>query len=196
MPKNIIWNNCTSACLQYMEFLKYSNQTMSLSSQVDSIENLQSSATSGMKLVSYHPQGNGVGERWVQTAKNILHKCSIYRTDVRLTLLKKYRNTSRNNQITSPNEKWFSRVTRSQLPTTINILKPKIIQNVEDELTKLRIKQKEYVHKHKKTKGLPNIREKVLSEIEHRNWKECDIKNPRTDEGNDKEKLRYYENKR
>ncbi|KAG5870593.1 hypothetical protein JTB14_018723 [Gonioctena quinquepunctata] len=102
----------------------------------------------------YHPQGNGLAERSVETAKNIIRKCSLDNTDVRLALLN-YRNTPRNNKLGSPNERLFSRITRSLIPTSTEMLKPILIEDVDTELTTLGKNKRNMETDIRKSKKLP-----------------------------------------
>lgn len=90
-----------------------------------------------------YPKSNGLAERFVQTAKGMLRKCTLDGTDVNLALLN-YRNTPRDRQLGSPNQRLMSRKTRSVLPTNEELLKPKVITKVTDQLADLRKIQKDY----------------------------------------------------
>lgn len=68
-----------------------------------------------------YPKSNGLAERYVQTAKNLLRKCKADHLDVQLALLN-YRNTPRSDTIRSPNEGLMSRITRSTVPTADSIV--------------------------------------------------------------------------
>lgn len=117
----------------------------------------------------HHHQGNGLAEKAVQTAKNILRKCSIDKSDVQLALLN-WRNTPRNDHLGSPNQRLFSRITRSPIPTSDNNLKPKIIQEVTAELQRLREKQANYSNKHTTRPDNFEINDKVRHKVAHRSW--------------------------
>lgn len=117
----------------------------------------------------HHHQGNGLAERAVQTAKNILRKCSIDKSDVQLALLN-WRNTPRNDCLGSPNQRLFSRITRSPIPTIDKKLKPKIMQGVTAELQKLREKQAKYSNKHNTNPVNFEINDNVRHKVSHRNW--------------------------
>ena len=67
---------------------------------------------------------NGLAEKAVQTAKTKLRKCSVDKSDVQLALLN-WKNTPTNDLLSSPNQRLFSRITRSLIPTIDNNLKPK-----------------------------------------------------------------------
>lgn len=118
----------------------------------------------------HHSQGNGLAERGVQIAKNILRKCSIDKSDVKLALLN-YRNTPRNQILGTPSQRLFSRITRSTIPISIENLKPKIVENVQEELTELRLKQKKYGDQHRKTKEELKEGERIRYKIDHRSWR-------------------------
>ena len=94
-------------------------------------------------------QGNGLAEKSVQTAKSILRKCSLDKSDVQLALLN-WKNTPRNDLLGSHNQHLFRRNTKSLIPTTDNNLKPKIVQGVTAELQQLREKQVSYSNKQAK----------------------------------------------
>lgn len=117
----------------------------------------------------HHHQGNGLAEKTVQTAKNLLKKCSIDKSDVQLALLN-WRNTPRNDSLGSPNQRLFSRITRSPIPTTDSNLKPKIVQGVTSELERLRKKQANYSNKHTKQPVNYELNDKVRHKVAHRQW--------------------------
>ncbi|XP_028168447.1 uncharacterized protein K02A2.6-like, partial [Ostrinia furnacalis] len=117
----------------------------------------------------HHHQGNGLAEKAVQTAKNILRKCSIDNSDIQLALLN-WRNTPRNETLGSPNQRIFSRITRSPIPTIDKNLKPKLIQGVTAELQRLREKQSNYSNKHTKTPEKLEVNDKVRHRVAHRHW--------------------------
>ncbi|XP_026736437.1 uncharacterized protein LOC113499995 [Trichoplusia ni] len=117
----------------------------------------------------HHHQGNGLAEKAVQVAKNILKKCRIDKSDVQLALLN-WRNTPRNDILGSPNQRLYSRITRSPLPIKDSNLKPKIMQGVTAELKRLREQQASYSNKHTKRPDHFEINEKVRHKVAHRHW--------------------------
>ncbi len=72
------------------------------------------------------PQSNDMAEKAVQIAKNLLTKCLQSNSDPYLALLE-LRNTPRDTTIGSPTQRLFSRRTRSLLPVTDSLLKPRVI---------------------------------------------------------------------
>nr|XP_029712008.1 uncharacterized protein K02A2.6-like [Aedes albopictus] len=87
----------------------------------------------------HFPRSNGLAERFVQVAKNLLKRYHQDGSDVNLALL-----LSRNDNIPSPNERSLGRLTRSTLPVTTKILQPKVVEGVKDALCKERPLQKQY----------------------------------------------------
>ena len=75
----------------------------------------------------YYPQSNGKVEKAVQTVKNILKKARDDKQDPYLALLA-LRNTPINDQIGSPSQQLMGRRTCTLLPTTKQLLAPKIIR--------------------------------------------------------------------
>lgn len=88
----------------------------------------------------YFPQSNGLAERYVGVAKDILDKCNGKDIDKALAA---FRNTSKN-ELGSPNQRAFSRNTRSSLPQTQQSLKPKVVKNVRKKIMANKNKQKSY----------------------------------------------------
>lgn len=91
----------------------------------------------------HHPQGNGKAEATVKIAKKILLKATDEGGDIWLSLLC-LRNTP-NKLDSSPVQRLFSRRTRGFLPTIKSLLKPKVVENVSENIknNKERIK---YMH--------------------------------------------------
>lgn len=115
------------------------------------------------------PQSNGLAERFVQTAKNMLHKCSMDGTDINLAMLN-YRNTPRNENLGSPSQRLMSRTLRPPFTINDNKLKPKVVKDVESKLQALRDRQKVYFDR--STKAAPEIKvgDDVRLKIGKRNW--------------------------
>ncbi|OWR53151.1 putative transposase [Danaus plexippus plexippus] len=91
------------------------------------------------------------------------------KSDVQLALLN-WRNTPRNDILGSPNQRLYSRITRSPLPINDNNLKPKIITGVTTELKRLREVQAKYGNRHTKKPDSFEINEKVRHKVAHRQW--------------------------
>ena len=79
-----------------------------------------------------YPQSNGLAERAVQTAKNILTKAKSENDDFHLSLLA-YRNTPFEKIELSPAQMLMGRRTRTQLPTTLKLLE---LQYPTDKINK------------------------------------------------------------
>lgn len=109
-----------------------------------------------------YPRANGLAERYVQTAKSLLKKCYKDKSDIYLALLN-YRNAPRNDDLQSPNQRLMSRVTRSTIPTTKDVLQPRLITDVHRKLQKLRQNWKSYYDNKTKTtrQFLPGDRVRV-----------------------------------
>ena len=91
----------------------------------------------------YHHQSNGKAESAVKEAKKILKKTAASKSDPYLVLLA-HRNTPQEGFGTSPAQRLLSRRTKTNLPTSSNLLKPSVAENTleKDKLRKL--KQKFY----------------------------------------------------
>lgn len=105
----------------------------------------------------HFPQSNGLAERYVQTAKNLLKKAKQAGTDPYLALLS-YRNTPVNETLGSPNQRLFGRRTKTTLPTSSTLLQPCVInpKAVQEALCKKKEKQKQYFDQH--TKELSDLK--------------------------------------
>lgn len=117
----------------------------------------------------HYPKSNGLAERFVQTAKNLLKKCAIDKTDIKLALLT-YRNTPRSDALGSPNQRLLSRITRSLIPTPQENLKPKIVNNVSDTIRLEREKQKSYHDRNSKPASELQVGDKIRLQTSARNW--------------------------
>lgn len=124
----------------------------------------------------HYPRANGFAERNVQTAKNLLRKCHLDGSDVYKALLM-LRNTDRSETLKSPAQRLYSRKTRTTIPTTKEQLKPNIVENVPDELTKTRIKQKQYADRCSKQRPQLQIGDEVVMKTGHRVWEPAIVTN-------------------
>ena len=105
-----------------------------------------------------YPQSNGKAEKAVQTVKGILKKALSDKKDFQPALLD-FRNTPTNVDLGSPTHRLMGRHTKTLLPTTIDLLKPKIVHPriVKQNLTQLRETQKLYYDQH--AKRLPALKQ-------------------------------------
>lgn len=123
-----------------------------------------------------YPKSNGLAERFVQTAKNMLRKCSIDKSDIKLALLT-YRNTPRNDGLGSPSQRLMSRTTRSLIPTHEQHLKPQVVDGVGEQLKYLREKQKVYHDRNARPASELAIGDKVRLQRGERDWIGATVKN-------------------
>lgn len=93
----------------------------------------------------HHPSGNGLAEKAVQIAKNILKKSTYDNSDYYLGLLN-YMNTPRGN-LGSPSQRLFGHATRSILPTSKDTLLSSESQRISKYLKDERDKQSEYANR-------------------------------------------------
>lgn len=91
----------------------------------------------------HYPKSNGLSERFVRTAKNILKRCDNDGSDVQLALLH-YRNTPRDGDLQSSNQRLNGRLMRTNIPATDQVLKPRIVKEVTKNLKQRREQQKKY----------------------------------------------------
>lgn len=99
-----------------------------------------------------YPQSKGLAERYVKTAKLLLKKCSRDSSDIYLGLLNQ-RNTAKENNLTSANERLINRKTRSLLPTPTNSLKYCQPFETYENIQIARSKQKYHADKGTKNKA-------------------------------------------
>lgn len=93
-----------------------------------------------------YPKSNGLAERGVQTAKNILKKCKEGGTDLQLALLE-FRNLPVYNLHVSPAQILFSRRLRTKIPISETLLIPNVQNNIKSKLNEVISKQKQYYDK-------------------------------------------------
>lgn len=121
------------------------------------------------RLSSPHfPRSNGLAERYVQEAKNLLKKCLDENSDVQLALLH-HRNTPREN-LGSPVQRLMGRRTKTLLPINHKLLKPKIITNIEKHLKAAKQKEKKYADKGKEQGETFDSGEQVMLREDHKHW--------------------------
>ena len=103
-------------------------------------------STYGFEHVTSSPlyaQSNGKAENAVKTAESLLEKATKSKRDPYLSLLD-WRNTPTEGLNSSPAQRLFGRRTKTLLPTSNHLLKPKIPKEVEDKLTLKKAKQAMY----------------------------------------------------
>ncbi|KAL0858822.1 hypothetical protein ABMA27_011283 [Loxostege sticticalis] len=127
----------------------------------------------------HFPRSNGLAERYVQEAKNLLKKCLEVNSDVQLALLH-HRNTPRLD-LGSPAQRMFNRRTKTLLPTNEKLFSPKIIQKIKKKLENLKGKEKINSDKGKKEIKQFEENENVLLRRDKQNWVPATIIRP---EGN------------
>ena len=97
-----------------------------------------------------YPQSNGIAERAVQTAEDILKKAKVEGKDFQLGLLA-CRNTPIEEVGLSPAQMLMGRRTRSQLPTTPALLKPQYpTGNIKNGLSRRAAIQRQYYNRNAK----------------------------------------------
>lgn len=103
---------------------------------------------------SLYPQSNGLAERAVRSAKNLLKKCARNGTDTDVALLN-LRNTPREG-LPSPAQCLFSRRTRAFIPMAKAMYMPKVEMHVHRALTQARRRGKAFYDK--SARPLPALR--------------------------------------
>ncbi|KAK3745971.1 hypothetical protein QZH41_004134 [Actinostola sp. cb2023] len=101
-----------------------------------------------------YPQSNGRVENAVKTAKRLMKKTKEAGTDFYLALLD-WRNTPTEGVNSSLAQRLYGRRTRTLLPTSATLLKPKIPHNVRDKLLVKKELQTKYYNRH--TRELPPL---------------------------------------
>ncbi|UYV81475.1 K02A2.6-like, partial [Cordylochernes scorpioides] len=121
----------------------------------------------------HYPKSNGLAERAVQIAKNILRKCKQSGDDIQIALLN-YRNTPRE-YMGSPVQRLLSRRTKTILPISKELLRPCIQKDVTLKLRRSRNKQKFYYDKGSRDEPTFKIGQEVYLRENRRNWKPATI---------------------
>ena len=93
-----------------------------------------------------YPESNGKVENAVKTAKSLLDKAVKSQRDPYLALLD-WRNTPTDDLNSSPVQRLFGRRTKTLLPTSNQLLKPKIPTNIEDKARLRKAKQTWYYNR-------------------------------------------------
>ena len=117
----------------------------------------------------YYPKSNGLSERYVQTAKNLLRKCAADNSCVQKALLNS-RNTPRKDVMSSPNQRLMSRMTRSLVPATTEQLKPKLVENIPVYIKNARELQRQEYNKTAQQETNFKIGETVRMQRGYKNW--------------------------
>ena len=105
-----------------------------------------------------HQQANGQAESAVKTAKNILRKAKESECDPYLAILA-VRNTPTEGMDSSPAQRVLGRRTKTQLPTTAELLKPQGL-NTDDVKTRIKTRQQRQAHYYdRKARDLPQLEE-------------------------------------
>ncbi|UYV80706.1 K02A2.6-like, partial [Cordylochernes scorpioides] len=128
---------------------------------------------SEMTSSPHYPKSNGLAERAVQIAKNILRKCKQSGDDIQIALLN-YRNTPRED-MGSPAQRLLSRRTKTILPISKELLRPCIQKDVTLKLRRSRNKQKFYYDKGSRDEPTFKIGQEVYLRENRRNWKPATI---------------------
>uniref|UniRef100_A0A1B0CR30 RNA-directed DNA polymerase n=1 Tax=Lutzomyia longipalpis TaxID=7200 RepID=A0A1B0CR30_LUTLO len=116
----------------------------------------------------YFARSNGLAERYVQTAKNLLKRCSQDQQDVRMALLMQ-RNTP-GAELRAPVERLMSRKTRNPLSTTMNSLASKTVKKNTQNLKEVREKQKMYADRNAKELDQLPVGSKVRVQERDKSW--------------------------
>lgn len=93
-----------------------------------------------------YPQSNGKAENAVKTAKKLMWKAMETKSDPYMALLD-WRNTPSESINSSPAQRIFGRRTKTLLPTSTELLKPNIPNNVTDKLKAQKAKQSFYYNR-------------------------------------------------
>ncbi len=103
----------------------------------------------------HHSQANGQAESAVKTAKKIMKRALLAKSDIYLAMLD-HRNTPTQGLNTSPAQVLMNRRTKTQLPTTASLLQPRTVYNHQQKL-RPKAKQKKYFDRN--AKDLPPLEE-------------------------------------
>lgn len=127
--------------------------------------------TWGIKHITSSPeyaQSNGLAERYVQVAKNLLKKCDMDGSNIHLALLN-VRNVERPG-LGSPSQRIFSRNTRTKLDFDSARLVPKIQEDVESNLQQIRNSQNQYANVGAKERKPLTVGDRVVIQAKNKKW--------------------------
>ena len=93
-----------------------------------------------------YPQANGKAESAVKSAKTLMKKAKESKTDPYLALLE-LRNIPGEKVKSSPAQRLFGRRTRTKVPVSKKLLKPKIVTGVEQQLVDRKISQAKFYNR-------------------------------------------------
>lgn len=99
-----------------------------------------------LNATSHYPKSNGKGENAVKAAKHLLKKAKKDKADAYLALLP-YRNTPTQGLDTSPAQRLMSLSTKTLLPTTANLLRPQITEDLHEKLLFNKERQAKYYNR-------------------------------------------------
>jgi hypothetical protein len=115
-----------------------------------------------------YPQSNGKAEAAVKTAKNLMRKAKQAKSDPYLAILA-HRNTPTKGMDTSPVQRMMQRRTKTLLPTTKQLLKPKINKQVIQHHQQRQ--QEQAKHYNKGAKDLPKLKKGDVVRIQPGKYK-------------------------
>ena len=126
-----------------------------------------------------YPQSNGKVENAVKRAKSLMQKASESRSDPFLALLD-WRNTPSEMLDTSPAQRMFGRRTKTLLPTSNHLLKPKTPKDVHKKLQLQKSKQTKYYNR--SVKELPELHPGDIVRVQplksmnrHKQWARAEV---------------------
>ena len=99
-----------------------------------------------LNATSHYPKSNGKGKNAVKAAKHLLKKAKKDKADAYLALLP-YRNTPTQGLDTSPAQRLMSLSTKTLLPTTANLLRPQITEDLHEKLLFNKERQAKYYNR-------------------------------------------------
>lgn len=146
-----------------------------------------------------YPQSNGQSERAIQTVKSLLKKAQESQSDPYIALLE-YRNSPLDGVKLSPAQLLLGRRLRTRLPTSAQLLKPQLFDNVHHTIKERQLKQKQYFDRGAKRLPLLMEGEKVRVRVRD-NWQPAVVvrehNNPRsliiqTEDGNNYRRNRRH----
>ena len=123
----------------------------------------------------HYPQANGMAEKAVQTAKNLIKKAIADKRDPYLALLE-HCNTPLSDQLRSPVQRLMGRRTRTLIPTSEKLLKPKVISPkvVYKEITQRKAKHKYYYDRHARHLKEMSVGDAVMM-LDGNKWKPAKV---------------------